>query len=592
MRRIALIASLLVVTAAGFVTAAGADDTHEYTIELYNAFGLVKGSEVKVAGVQAGTVEDLDINSDKRAVLTVKLSGPASELGEDTRCSSEPQSLIAEYFLDCDPRGPPITDPGDLEDPAIPASQVSQTVQNDLVANTLREPFRQRLSLLINEFGTALAGNPEDLNEAIRLGAPALRELRKALDILAEQATTIRDLNVASDTIVAELTDNRQDIIAFIQEARDTADISNDRSEDLSRDFDLLDNFLEELRPTLVELADVARQQTPLLADLRVAAPDLNELARNLPEFNRATERSLVTLGEAAVPGREALTEGVDELEALAASGENAFTVADTLDKFLLDLDSPERHVETDSRAAKTCDDPTQSCYSTGRDAPTGYSGFEGLLNYVYYQAGALNQFDQVGHLLHFSLFDVGLSPCGAYNGGGTGANFGVPKEGGGKTTDALEAKGCVSWMGASQPGINDVNSDPSFADPPRYDDSVCPDGSTDTDLCDPGISIDKAKRSGGGDGDGGRNTAGAGGGGDGSDGGPLPPLPPLPPGTIPDGGGDGGGGNLGDALDDLLGLGGDGGLLRKLDGAQKSSGDSGSTTEAARDLLDFLFSN
>ena len=61
-----------------------------------------------------------------------------------------------------------------VEDPDIPVEQTRQTVQNDLVQSGLRQPFRERLTLIINEFGTALAGNPENLNAAIRRGAPAL----------------------------------------------------------------------------------------------------------------------------------------------------------------------------------------------------------------------------------------------------------------------------------------------------------------------------------------------------------------------------------------------------------------------------------
>ncbi len=109
MRRIALIIALTAAAVAVFVTtSATGDDTHTYYIELDNAFGITQGTEVKVAGVSAGVVKDLFINSRKRAVVEVELSGPVAVLGEDTICSSEPQSLIAEYFIDCDPRGDPI----------------------------------------------------------------------------------------------------------------------------------------------------------------------------------------------------------------------------------------------------------------------------------------------------------------------------------------------------------------------------------------------------------------------------------------------------------------------------------------------------
>ena len=163
MRRIALIATLLVAAVAWIAATAGAGDTHTYTIEMYNAFGIVPGSDVRVAGRQRGLGHE-PRHQLRRSARSSRWScrGPLSELGTETKCSSEPQSLIAEYFLDCEPKGPPITDPGDAEHPAIPASQVQTTVQTDLVQNTLREPFKQRLQLLLNEFGTALAGNPHE----------------------------------------------------------------------------------------------------------------------------------------------------------------------------------------------------------------------------------------------------------------------------------------------------------------------------------------------------------------------------------------------------------------------------------------------
>jgi virulence factor Mce-like protein len=487
MRRIALLAAVLAGLGAWLASIAGADDSHTYHIEMYNAFGIVNGSNVRIAGVDAGTVTDLSITPEKRADLTVETSGPLGVLGKNTRCASQPQSLIAEYFLTCNPKGPTLEDGG-----TIPASQVTETVQPDLVQNTLREPYKDRLAILINEFGTALAGNPHDLNEAIRLGAPALRKLQAALDILADQNRTIRDLNANSDEIIAQLANRRQDIVRFIQESRDTAAISASRRADLSTDFNRFDDFLAELRPTLAKLGEVAQEQEPLLTNLRLAAPGLNALAVKLPAFNEASDRSLTSLGEAAIPGRQALKQGKDEIQALAKSGRNAYPAANTLDKFLLDLDSPKRAVEIDERAARACDNKKASCWNTGRPGPTGYTGFEGLLNYVYYQAGAINNYDQYGHVLHVPIYDFGVGPCGSYNSGDNPADnepppgnhsIGVPDESGeGTTTSFANANECVSWLGDSQPGIGG----PGQISAPPYDSSVCPEGSTDLRLCVP----------------------------------------------------------------------------------------------------------
>jgi phospholipid/cholesterol/gamma-HCH transport system substrate-binding protein len=545
MRRLAHLALVVAGAAAWIATTAGADDSHTYRIELDNAFGIVEGSEVRIAGVTQGDVTDLDVNAHKRAVLTVEVSGPLSQFGEDTTCSSEPQSLIAEYFIDCQPMGPPLPDGGE-----VPVEQTTQTVQTDLVQNTLREPYKQRLALIINEFGTALAGNPDNLNEAIRRGAPALRQFQRVTDVLGDQNRIIRGLNEDADRIMEMLAARRDDVVRFVQEARDTAAASAERREDLSRDFNLLDDFLAELGPTMVELGRLAREQTPLLVDLRAAAPQLNRLALNLPAFGDASRVSLDSLGEASVVGRRALSKGRDEIRQLKRTGRKAPSVSEKLADFLRDLDDPGRAVEYDARAAE----------DTARDAPTGYTGLEGLLNYAYYQPGAINQFDTVGHLLHFSLFSVQEGACGNYaTGGEAGA---APTDSEGTTNNILDAARCVSWLGPNQPRL--AGADREFPLPP-YDPSVCPDGSAAPELCNPAGASSTGRASqrtrgtlepGGGGGGGGQAPPSTalpqpGGGAPGGGGGALPNLPKPPgggglPGLGGGGSGLGGGGGLG----------------------------------------------
>jgi virulence factor Mce-like protein len=601
MRRILTAIALIAAGIAVLTTTAGANDTHTYEIEMYNAFGLVQGSDVRIAGVNAGTVTDLNITPQKTARVTVELSGDFGTLGKDTKCSSEPQSLIAEYYITCEPAGPPLADGG-----TIPASQVSQTVQNDLVQDTLREPFKQRFALLINEFGTALAGNSDRLNQAIKLGAPAITQLHKITSILASQNQIITDLNSNSDKVIGQLAARREDVVSFIQRATDTADASLARRTDLSRDFEILDDFLAQLQPTLAKLDDVAQTNTPLLADLRAAAPGLNRLALNLPAFSRASDASLTSLGEASTVGTTALRRGADEIRLLADSGAKAPETGEILADFLRDLDDPRRAVEIDDRVPQ---DTGRTNPQPGQKDTKGYTGLEGLLNYAYYQPGALNQFDQVGHLLHFTLYYINSGACGQFDSGHdpqSGAP-GVPSQSGGTTTNILDAADCVGWLGPNQPGINE-----SLHLPP-YDPSVCPNGTAPQAaeaLCNPAGNNDnngnRHHQSGNGGSETNQQTGGGNGGGSGGDtgtgspgdtggdtgGGDLPGQLPsdildqilnLPPSAIDD---------LPQSVQDQLGLGGTGqsgsGQGGAAGGAAGAAGSAGAG--ATGDLLDFLF--
>jgi ABC-type transporter Mla subunit MlaD len=504
-----VILALLALGAASLVTVAGASDSRSYQVELFNAFGLVKGSELRVAGVKAGTITDLAVTPQKTAVVTVEEDSSFPEFKADASCSSAPQSLIAEYFLDCQPgvSTQPLNGP-------IPAARNKTTVQPDLAQNTLRAPFRDRLQLLINEFGTALDGNAENLNAAIRAGAPALQQLKQVLNILGNQNRTIAELNTNADSIFAQLANRREDVVHFVDNAGRTAAISAQRSNDLAQNFNLLDDFLFQLKPTMFQLGKLADQQTPLLTDLHAAAPGLNKLGRNLPPFNNGSQQSLTSLGGAARVGKVALANSKDEIAALDQTSTKAYPAANEVAKFLESIDNPNNAVEEDAcarfdlreqpgeadRRVQALDqklgvtlhgDQTASCrWSNGVDPGSnasggnpGYTGMEGLLNYAYIQANSLNLFDTLGHALGITYVSApgGNDPCGYQSGPQ------VPAEGGGETTDPRNFAECAGILGDRQPGIN-YGTNPSglFGNLSRYDPSICPDGSQQLSICNP----------------------------------------------------------------------------------------------------------
>lgn len=450
MRRVALLCSLFLTAAIVVGSGAFADGKRTYRVEFDNAFGIVQGSQVKVAGVESGVVSDIDINGNKRAVIsfTADLKG-FDDFRTDATCASNPQSLIAEYFVDCQPgtKGEALEENG-----LIPVEQTTTNVQPDLANNIMRLPFNQAFSLIIAEFGTGLAGRSEDLSAAIRRGAPALRETAKVVNLLAKENKTLERLQVDSDRILTALVRNKKDVSRFIREAGDTAQAGADRREDLRAQFDLLPDFLEEYTPTMARLGELARAQTPLLRDLDRASDDLVELTQRVPGFADASTTSLKSLGDTGEVAIPVLRKSRDEIAALRKATKNLKFTSRELALFLKDLDDPKRAVYDDPRVKQ------QTTRSSG-----GFTGFENFINYFYYQTLGINQFDEVGYMLRIILSEVG-GQCGSYSS--------EPAQGG----DAR----CVSWLGDNQPG---VNQDDNL---PPYDPSVCPNGSERPDLCRP----------------------------------------------------------------------------------------------------------
>ena len=131
-----------------------------------------EGGDFRVGGVTAGSTTSFEATKDSppKAEVTVEITEPGFDgFRTDASCNIKPQSLIGEYYVDCQPG----TASKKLEDGAtVPVEQTESTIPQDLVNNILRRPYRERLRLIINELGTGLAGRPEDLQAGAQARPP------------------------------------------------------------------------------------------------------------------------------------------------------------------------------------------------------------------------------------------------------------------------------------------------------------------------------------------------------------------------------------------------------------------------------------
>jgi ABC-type transporter Mla subunit MlaD len=434
-RRLITAAFVLAVCAAAFVLAGAAEDDatgKRYKIEFDNAFGLVEGGDLKIGKVRAGQTTGFEVSKDqpRRAIVEIEVSEPGfDDFRVDASCSIEPQSLIGEYFVNCQ------TGSAKQKLPAggtVPAEQTQSTIPADLVNNIMRRPYRERLRLILTELGTALAGNPQRLAEVLRRAHPGLRETNKVLRILARQNRIIQNFITDSDTVIAALEANKQDVARFVVEAGETAEISATRREDIARSFRRLPTFLDELRPYMVRLGQLADEQTPLLIDLQRAAPHLEETFRRLGPFADASRPAFRSLGRTAVVGRRAINESQEEIAELREVAKNAPGVGRPLRRFLVSIDSRNRDIENDARATATDPPAPDPTHISGNG---GFTGMEAVWNYFFWQTLALNSGDKFGRVLKLVVLED--PPCGEYH----------------NNAENMEAR-CRQWLGPDQPGI------------------------------------------------------------------------------------------------------------------------------------------
>ena len=174
----------------------------------------------------------MDVTPDKKAAVTLRIDDDGLHAVEDGRAAarSGAQGLIGEKFVDCEPgssvgarRSPRIDDGDGKGERLLPVEHTSSPVDLDLLNDILRLPYRQRLAILLNEFGTGLAGRGEELNEVIHRANPALRETDKVLTILAEpEPRRSRGSRRDSDQALAPLAREREHFADFIVQANAT----------------------------------------------------------------------------------------------------------------------------------------------------------------------------------------------------------------------------------------------------------------------------------------------------------------------------------------------------------------------------------
>jgi ABC-type transporter Mla subunit MlaD len=314
-------------------------------------------------------------------------------LRDDAFCETRPQSLIGEYFVDCRPGTSSKKLPAGGR---VPIERTASTVPADLLNNIMREPYRQRLRIIIDELGGGVGGRAGDLNDAIRRAVPALRETDQVLAILADQNQTLANLTRDADTVIGDLAANKHDVGRWVTQTHQTAAASAERRAEIGASLRRLPTFLTELRTTMASLGTAADAQTPALENLNASAAQLTRLFENVPAFAKSSRSALKTLGDASRRGRPALAAAKPTIAQLGEATAKMPEVANNLAIILEHLGDRRNAVEKDPRSP----------------GGQGYTGLEAILQYFYDQTLAINIFDANNHILKVDLFE---SQCSDY---------------------------------------------------------------------------------------------------------------------------------------------------------------------------------
>jgi virulence factor Mce-like protein len=299
--------------------------TYQLDAEVPNAANLVRGNDVRMGGARVGVIDEITPVTHKDGTVTaklkLKLQTSVDPLPKNSTVLIRPRSALGLKYVEITKGNLPVTGDdnakrnGFADGATIPLGNAKpEPVEIDEVFNTFNEPTRAASETNLTEFGNALAGRGQDLNDAIALAPSLLGNLIPVMNNLSDPATRLNNLVPALEraaSIVAPAAQTQADL--FVN-----------------------------LDTTFSALADVAR---PFIQDsISNGPPALNTAIRTFPfqrvflanteQFVRDLKPGIRALSRAAPAVSEALTVGTPALLRSVALNRRLETTFRTIQAF------------------------------------------------------------------------------------------------------------------------------------------------------------------------------------------------------------------------------------------------------------------
>jgi len=296
---VARVAALGAVIAAAVLVALlflGGGDSYNVTARFLNAAQLVKGNEVQIGGVPAGTVEDIQITSDGRADVTIKIEERFTPLRVGTRAVIKQRSLsgIANRFVDIQLGD---GDGAEIDDGSLLAEDSTDTaVELDQLFNLFDPVARVAVQDFLEGSRKMIAGRGQQLNQGTKYLNPTLSTGGRLFRELSRDEVLLGQFLEDSSTLVGALAERRSDLTGTVRNLNATFGALRNEKGALAESIDRLPPFMRRANTTFVNLRTalddvdplvdasepVARRLGPFLAQARGLARDARPTIRDL----------------------------------------------------------------------------------------------------------------------------------------------------------------------------------------------------------------------------------------------------------------------------------------------------------------------
>jgi len=274
---------------------------YQVRIPVGDVDNLVFQSDVRIAGVNVGKVEEIEVDG-RGTWVTVQLDRSVAPLHEGAVVAVRNKTMVEETYLE-------ITD-GDgaeYDDGArLPEDAVRASVQLNDVLTSLDQGTRRDLSRLIRSGGVATDGTREDV-DLLMTGLGAVGRNAPALEALAEQSADLRSLTRSSTRVLEALDAQQGRIVDLVRDSERLTRVTSDHEADVESLMRALPPLLASTKEASGSLEELAAPLTTVAANLRGSSADLNAALLELPATTEDLVRLLPSLDRTLVRAPETL---------------------------------------------------------------------------------------------------------------------------------------------------------------------------------------------------------------------------------------------------------------------------------------------
>ncbi|MEA2218619.1 MAG: phospholipid/cholesterol/gamma-HCH transport system substrate-binding protein [Solirubrobacteraceae bacterium] len=282
-----MVVAAVVAIALVLVLSGGSD----YTVHarFVSASQIVKGNQVKVAGVAVGSVQDVALTPDGQADITLSVSEDGYHpLRRGTRATIRQASLsgVANRYVDLQLGG---ADQRDIPDGGtLGADATESAVDLDQIFNTFDPKTRAAVSDSVRFLRDFQAGSEDEANAALRYLNPALSSSSRLLQEVNRDRPDLQRFVDETAKLVTDVSARDDALSGLVRNLATTASSLTSNGESLGEAVGLLPNVLRKANSTFVDLRGSLDDLTPLVDDAKPIVRDkLRPLLAQLRPFAR-----------------------------------------------------------------------------------------------------------------------------------------------------------------------------------------------------------------------------------------------------------------------------------------------------------------